>query len=266
VTPPPPEEGGAPALVSIGDHDAVRLVTFERPEARNAFNKDLYLGVAGALADAAADDAVHVVVLTGSGGSFSVGQDLKEMAAMVTGASTDPDAAKGFRSFMDAVCGFEKPLLAAVNGVGVGLGFTVLAHCDLVLMAEDARLKVPFAELGVPAEAASSLLFPIRMGWQRAAEVLLTGTWVSASEAVECGIALRTCPPDALLAETMALAAQIAAHPPGAVRAIKRLMLATQAPLVAAAREREDAAFSELLGSPSNTAALDRFGETGRLT
>jgi enoyl-CoA hydratase/carnithine racemase len=252
-------------LVSVADEDGVRLVTFERPDARNAFNKALYLAVAAALADAGADEAVHVVVLTGSGGSFSAGQDLKEMAALVTGESTDPEAAKGFRSLMDAVCAFDKPLVAAVNGVGVGLGFTILAHCDLVLVADDARLKVPFAERGVPAEAASSLLFPIRMGWQRAAEVLFTGRWVSAAEAVDAGIALRACPPDALLAETMTLAKQIAAHPPAAVQAIKRLMLATQGPLVAAAREREDAAFTELLGSVANTAALDRFGETGRL-
>jgi len=167
---------------------------------------------------------------------------------------------------MDAVCAFDKPLVAAVNGVGVGLGFTILAHCDLVLIAEDARLKVPFAELGVPAEAASSLLFPVRMGWQRAAEVLLTGRWVDAPAAVECGIALRACPAETLLDETMTLAKQIAGHPPDAVRAIKRLMLAAQAPLVAAAREREDAAFAELLGSAANAAALDRFGETGRLT
>ena len=253
-------------LVSIADEGGVRLVTFCRPEARNAFNKELYLATAAALDGAATDDAVRVVVLTGSGGSFSAGQDLKEMAAMVTGESGDAEPAKGFRSFMDAVSGFGKPLVAAVNGVGVGLGFTVLAHCDLVLMADDARLKVPFAELGVPAEAASSYLFPLRMGWQRAAEVLLTGKWVGAREAVEAGIALRACPPEDLLVEAMALAAQIAAHPPAAVQAIKALMLATQGPLVAAAREREDAAFAELLGSAANTAALDRFGETGRLT
>ena len=256
----------ARSLVRTTDEDAVRLVVLERPEARNAFDKALYLELSGALAAAAADPAVHVVVLTGSGGSFSAGQDLKEMAALVTGENADPEAAKGFRGLMDALCAFDKPLVAAVNGVGVGLGFTILAHCDLVLVAEDARLKVPFAELGVPAEAASSVLFPIRMGWQRAAEVLLTGKWVGAQEAVDAGIALRACPADALVGEAMALAKQIAGHPPDAVRAIKRLMLVTQAPLVAAAREREDAAFAELLGSAANSAALDRFGETGRLS
>jgi len=252
-------------MIRLEDRSAVRLLTLDRPEARNAFDRALYAAATDALVAAGADPAVHVVVITGAGSAFSAGQDLKEMAALVTG-EREPDAAKGFRGFMDALCGFEKPLLAAVNGVGVGLGFTLLAHCDLVLVSEEARLRVPFAELGVPAEAASSYLFPLRMGWQRAAEVLLTGRWVSAAEAVTCGIALRAVPAERLLEETMELATRIAAAPPDAVVAIKRLMLATQGPEVAAAREREDAAFSALLGSAANAAALDRFGETGRLS
>jgi enoyl-CoA hydratase/carnithine racemase len=251
-------------LVVVTDDDGVRLVTFNRPEARNAFNWALYEAATGALIAAAADDAVRVVVLTGAGTAFSAGQDLKEMAALVTGEA-DPEAAKGFRGFMDALCGFDKPLLAAVNGVGVGLGFTMLAHCDIVLVSDEARLRVPFAELGVPAEAASSYLFPLRMGAQRAAEVLFTGAWVTAPEAVEAGIALRRVAPEALLAETMALAQRIASGSPEALRAIKALMLAPQATAVAEARRREDEAFARLLGSATNTAALDRFGTTGTL-
>jgi enoyl-CoA hydratase/carnithine racemase len=198
-------------------------------------------------------------VLTGNGSAFSAGQDLKEMARIVTGEAS-PDAARGFRGLLDAVQCFEKPLLAAVNGVGVGLGFTLLPHCDLVFMADDARLRVPFAELGVPPEAASSYMFPRTMGWQRAARVLFTGSWMSAPEAVEAGIALAHYPADSLMDETLAVARAIAAMPPDAVMASKRLLLATRNAEVSAAREREDAGFVELLGSAANIAALERFG------
>ncbi len=252
---------GASPIVVIEEIDdgAVRIIRFNRPEARNAFNFALYDAVTDALVDAAESGACHVAVLTGTGSSFSAGQDLKEMAALVTGEAS-PEAAKGFRGLLDAVQSFEKPLLAAVNGTGVGLGFTLLPHCDLVFMADDARLRVPFAELGVPPEAASSYLFPQTMGWQRAARLLFTGAWMSAPEAVDAGVALAHFPADSLMAETLAVASTIAAMPLGALMAGKRLLLATRNPEVTAAREREDAGFVELLGSAANLAALERFG------
>jgi len=252
--------GAAPVveIEKVGD-GAVRLVRFNRPEARNAFNFALYDAVTDAITDAAVSKDVHVVVLTGTGSAFSAGQDLKEMAQIVTGEAT-PEAANGFRGLLDAVQSFEKPLLAAVNGVGVGLGFTLLAHCDLVFMADDARLRVPFAELGVPPEAASSYLFPVTMGWQRAAYLLFTGTWIGAREAVDADIALAHYPGASLLDETLAVAAAIAAAPIEAVMASKRLLLAPRREQVIAARHREDAAFVELLGSAANLAALERFG------
>ncbi len=251
--------GPAPVVVVEDDVDsAVRVVRFNRPEARNAFDASLYDAVTRAITDAATAGGVHVVVLTGTGSAFSAGQDLKEMARIVTGQAT-PEAAQGFRGLLDAVGGFEKPLLAAVNGVGVGLGFTLLAHCDLVLMADDARLRVPFAELGVPPEAASSYLFPRTMGWQRAAHLLFTGTWMGAKQAVDAGIAVAQHPAESLLAETLAIARVIAAAPLEAIMTSKRLLLATRSAEVTAARQREDAAFVELLGSAANLAALERF-------
>lgn len=250
-------------LVVVTDDDRVRVLTLNRPEARNAFNFGLYSAASEALREAAADDGVTVAVLTGAGTAFSAGQDLKEMAALVSG-SRGSDAATGFRSFMDALCEFDKPLLAAVNGVAVGLGFTMLAHCDIVIMSEQARMRVPFAELGVPAEAASSYLFPARMGAQRAAEILFTSRWVEAEEAVNLGIALRVVAADALMTEALDVADRIAAGSPLALRSIKGLMRANEAPFVAAARAREDEAYTRLLGSADNVAALDRFGSTGK--
>ncbi len=254
------DDGSSPIVVIEEiDDGAVRVIRFNRPEARNAFNFAMYDTVTRALLDAAGTDACHVVVLTGTGSSFCAGQDLKEMARLVTGEAS-PDAALGFPGFLDALQAFEKPLLAAVNGVGVGLGFTMLPHCDLVFMAGDARLRVPFAELGVPPEAASSYTFPKTMGWQRAARLLFTGDWLTAPDAVDAGVALASFPAASLLDETLTVARAIAAMPTAAVMASKRLLLATRNAEVSAARRREDAGFAELLGTAANLAALDRFG------
>ena len=226
------------------DRPGVRLLTLNRPKALNAFDSPLYRAAGEALDAARADDAVKVVVVTGAGRAFSAGQDLDEMARLVGGEKIE----SGFPVLLEALQAFDKPLLAAVNGAAVGIGFTLLPHCDIVLAAEDARFRTPFAEMGVPPEAASSLLFPARMGWQRAAEVLFTSPWLSADEAVACGIALRTVPADDLLADALDLATTIAAAPLPALRAIKGTMLAARADAVAEARAREEAAFARVLG------------------
>src|SRR5580692_8006527 len=205
----------------------VRMIAFDRPEVRNAFDTVMYKEVTTALRAADSDEAVGAVVLTGRGSAFTSGQDLAEMAAIATGTAVE-GAGRGFMGLLDSICDISVPLLAAVNGVAVGLGFTVLAHCDLVLVDPAARLRVPFAELGVPPEAASSVLFPARMGWQQAARVLLTSDWVSAPELVELGLALKVCDEGTVLDETITLASRIAAHPRAATRAITSLMRAGQ--------------------------------------
>jgi enoyl-CoA hydratase/carnithine racemase len=242
-------------MIQTADSGAVRLLTLDRPEVLNAFDTALYRSLATALDDARADDSVHVVVITGVGRAFSAGQDLKEMAKLASGEVTD----SGFPALLEAVQTFDKPLLAAVNGLAIGIGFTILPHCDLVLVAESARFRTPFAEMGVPPEAASSYLFPARMGWQRAAYVLFTSTWLDAAQAVEYGIAFAAYPDDELLGSSLELAGSIAAAPLIALRAIKQAMLAAEGPAIVAARAREDAAFAELLGGADTRAALDAF-------
>jgi enoyl-CoA hydratase/carnithine racemase len=238
--------------------DGVRVIAFNRPEVRNAFDPAMYLEVTEALHEAAADQGVGAVVLTGRGAAFSSGADLREMASIASGTKVE-GADRGFAGLLEVLGTLPVPLLAAVNGVGVGLGFTVLAHCDLVLVDASARLRVPFAELGVPPEAASSVLFPARMGWQQAARILLTSDWVEADELVELGLALRTCPDGGALPEAVALAARIAAHPRTATRAITSLLRAGQRDLVRAADQREQAAFSTLLGTAIGSGTLAEF-------
>jgi enoyl-CoA hydratase/carnithine racemase len=132
----------------------------------------------------------------------------------------------------------------------MGLGCSILGHVDLVLMDESARLRVPFAEMGVPPEAASSYLLPARMGWQQASLALLASEWITAEQAVTSGLALRTCPDGTVLAETLELAHAIASLPAHATRKIKHLMLQARGPAVAEARRREEAAFAALFADP----------------
>ena len=233
----------------IEDADGVRLIAFNRPEVRNAFDAAMYRAVNDALTGAQTDDRIRVVVLAGRGKAFTAGQDLKEMAAVATGAAAG-DLGSGFGDLLDTVVSFEKPLLAAVHGVGMGLGCTILGHVDLAVIEQGARLRAPFAELGVPPEAASSWLFPDRMGWQRAAAVLLGSEWIDADQAVAAGLALRVCPDGAALDETLAMARHIASFAPHATREIKRLMTAAHRPDIVAAREREESAFAALFADP----------------
>jgi enoyl-CoA hydratase/carnithine racemase len=230
--------------VATEDRGRVRVLTLDRPEVLNAFDSALYRAAAAALDAARGDDGVHVVVLTGAGRAFSSGQDLGEMARLAAGEQVG----SGFPALLDALQTFDKPLVAAVNGAAVGIGFTLLPHCDLVLVADHARFRTPFAEMGVPPEAASSVTFPERMGAQQAARVLFTNAWLSAEEAVGLGIALRAVPAADLLEEALALAGQVAANPLPALRAIKAALLAGRNPAVTAARAREDAAFAQVLG------------------
>jgi enoyl-CoA hydratase/carnithine racemase len=236
----------------------VRLIAFNRPDIRNAFDTAMYRQVTEALLAADGDESIGAVVLTGRGRGFTSGQDLGEMAAIATGTAVE-GAGQGFIGLLNALTSVSVPLLAAVNGAAVGLGFTLLPHCDLVLVDAEARMRVPFAELGVPPEAASSVLFPARMGWQQAARVLLTSDWVSADEAVDLGIALRVCPAGTVVEETVALAARIAAHPRSATRAITTMMRAGQRDAVLAANQREQGAFAQLLGAAAATGPLAAY-------
>ena len=249
----------------IADDDGVRLITLDRPHVLNAFDTPLYLAVADTLSQASARDDISVAVITGEGRAFSAGQDLAEMATLRAAADAgsaeagSDGAGHGFPAFLDAVMAFPKPLLAAVNGIGIGIGLTLLPHCDLVLIADTARLRGPFVPLGVVPEAGASITLPAVMGRQRAAHLLYTGSWIDADEAVACGLAWRACPPGRLLDETLGLAREIAAMPLESLVATKRLVQAGREEALRAARAREDADFARLTGRAANREALAAF-------
>lgn len=246
------------AVIEETRRDGVLELRLNRPEQLNAFNDELYNAAAGALRAAAGDGSIACVLLTGAGRAFSAGQDLAELA---DDREHESRMNAGFRPFISTVECFPKPLIAAVNGVGVGIGLTLLPHCDIVLMAESAKLRAPFVNLGVTAEAASSLMLPERLGWNRAAALLFTGGWMDAREAVASGLALRALPDHELMDAARELAARIARMPVESLTATKKLMLDARLDAVRNARRREEAAFSQLIGGPANLEAIAAFGE-----
>jgi len=251
-------------VISVDDADRVRLVTFRRPEARNAFDTALYNAVAAALDEAAARNDLAVVLLTGEGTAYSAGQDLGEMGRLGNPSARDvPTRAEaedhGFRRFIAAIEAFPKPIVAAVNGVAVGVGTTMLPYCDIVLVSETARFRLPFASLGVVPEAGSTFTLPVVMGWQAAAHAFFTAEWLDARQALDCGLAWKICAPDTLLAEARVVAESIAIMPVVSLVETKRLLLATRLDAARAARAREEEVFSRLTGAPANREAIAAF-------
>lgn len=245
-------------MLQTHDDQRVRTITLDRPERLNAFDTHLYDAVREALEDAAARPDIACVVITGAGRAFSAGQDIAEMAAP---PMENGKVVHTFPAFVRTVSRFEKPLIAAVNGLGVGIGLTLLLHCDLVLIADTARLRGPFTALGLAPEAASSWLLPEIMGRQRAAHALFTSAWISAQEAVDSGIAWKIVAAADLMDETLAVASEIAAMPIVSLVETKRLLLAPRIEAVDAARGREYEVFSRLVGAPANIEALTAFVE-----
>jgi enoyl-CoA hydratase/carnithine racemase len=245
----------------IDDDNKVRTLTLNRPDALNAFNEALYEATAAALISAAEDPEVAVVLITGAGRAFSAGADLKEMHARVT----DPQLAgrqSAFTAMIDALSGLPKPLICVVNGIGVGIGTTILGYADLAFMSSTARLKCPFTSLGVAPEAASSYLLPRLLGRQNAAWLLLSSEWVGADEALRMGLVWKVCEPADLQSEARRHAEILSSRPLSSLMAVKRTMVDPIRPDIVAASARENAYFAELMGRPANADALADF--TGR--
>jgi enoyl-CoA hydratase/carnithine racemase len=231
-----PNHSSSDLLVLAEDDGAVRTLTFNRPTRLNAFTSASYRRLADLLLKAAGDDAVKVVLLRGAGRAFSSGVDLEELSSGPAGGHALRD---NFDHLIDVLVDLPVPLIAAVHGPAVGFGATILLHCDLVLLADDTRIRFPFTSLRTAPEAGSSALLPAAVGPQRAAELLFTSRWIGADEAVAIGLALACCPRDRLEAEARSLAAQVAQQPADAVASVKRLLRAGRADAVRAASARE---------------------------
>jgi enoyl-CoA hydratase/carnithine racemase len=228
--------------VSVEDHDTVRVLVLDRPTKLNAFTAQGYRALSAALAAAATDPGVAVCVVTGRGRAFSAGVDLNEMSR--PGGSTELGA--DFDPLLEGLTRFPKPLVAAVNGLAVGFGATLLLHCDLVVVDETAEIRMPFVSLGTCAEAGSSWLLPRRVGPQQAAWMMLSGAALSAEQAVATGFAFARAPAGESLGHALTVAGVLGRHNVEALVANKALLRRGVADRVAEVWREEKAAMAAM--------------------
>ena len=242
--------------IKLENDGGILSVTMARPDKKNALTNTMYGALADAIEAAETDPGVRVLLIRGEGDMFTAGNDVGEFAAIATGSF---QGERHVVRFLHALARSSRPLVAAVQGRAVGIGTTMLLHCDLVVLAENALLSTPFVNLALVPEAASSLLMPLRIGYARAYEMFALGEPVDAKSAVAWGLANRIVPLDKLDAEARALAERLARQPAGAIGATKRLMRNPQ--LLTAQMQAESERFAERLKTVEAREAFMAFAE-----
>lgn len=241
--------------VLIQTADGITTISFNRPEKKNAITDAMYGAVADALDAAAADDAIRAVIITGEGPDFTAGNDISTFAAVAAGQADITES--NVQRFLAAISTFPKPAIAAVTGRAIGVGVTMLLHCDLVYVAEDALLAMPFVDLGVVPEAGSSRLLPARIGHVRAFALFTLGEPLGGTDAVTLGLANAALPANEVLRAARAAARTLAGKAASSLVATKKLMRDAEA--IQAAIRADDAAFLKQLSSPEAAAAFAAF-------
>jgi enoyl-CoA hydratase/carnithine racemase len=241
--------------VIIIDQGPVRTIRMNRPEKKNALTSGMYDSMAQAIETASGSSPIRCVVIAGVPGTFSAGNDLGDFMKAATGGEGLGNAVL---RFLYSLARAERPLVAAVQGVAVGIGTTMMLHCDYAVAATDARFSTPFVALGLVPEAASSLLAPRLMGHRRAFELLVMGRPLSGEEAKACGLINQVVPGDQVEAEAMKAAQTIAALPPEGV-AISRRLMKGASDEEEKRIDQEAAAFKQRLGSPEARKAFEAF-------
>ena len=240
--------------------DGVATIEIARPEKKNAFTAAMYAAFADALRAADADPTVRAALVTGQPGMFSSGNDIDEFLARVPAGGQSAGASPALQ-LMEAVLVFEKPLVAAVTGPAIGIGATMLLHCDLVYVADDARIAFPFVSLGLVPEFGSSVILPQLMGKARAAEKVLLGDPLSGADAVEFGIANAVLPAGEVVNHARRMAERFNKLPPTSVRECKKLLRRTTLEPLREAMAAEVRVFAERLAGPEAKEALQAFLE-----
>jgi enoyl-CoA hydratase/carnithine racemase len=234
--------------------NGVATVEIARPEKKNAITQAMYQQMADAINAAAADASVRAVLITGQPGIFTSGNDIEDFMQRPPGNLESPAFV-----FMKALMGCEKPVIAAVTGAAIGIGTTMLLHCDFVYVSDEARLAMPFVSLGLVPEFASSLIVPQLMGNARAAEKILLGDPFTGADAVEVGIANAVLPADEVVNHARRIAERFNALPPGAVRDTKKLMRRARSQAALETIGVEGKVFAERLQSPEAKEAFSAF-------
>jgi len=239
----------------------VTTITFNRVDKKNSFTERMYGEIADVLGAAAGDAAVRCVVFQGDATVFSAGNDISDFLRQGAQAQEADLTTRAVWRFLNAIATFPKPLVAAVCGPAVGVGTTLLLHCDLVYAGDNAAFALPFVNLGLCPEAASSLLLPPMLGMHRAAEALLLGEPFMAEAALEVGLVNRVVPPTECNALAQAQAKKLAAKPLSALMETKRLMKGAQTQQVQGRMLEEAQSFSRLMRSPAAREAFTAFME-----
>ena len=237
-------------------NDRIARIELDRADKKNAITADMYQAMANALIAAEADPQVRVILIHGKPDCFTAGNDLKDFLERPPSADNSP-----VFQFLQGISTAAKPLVAAVGGPAVGIGTTMLLHCDFVYAAPNARFQLPFVPLGLVPEAGSSLLLPMLAGYQRAAELLMLGKPFTAEKALAAGIVTEIVPVDKLLAHAMEAAAALASLPPASLRMTKALMKAPHAAGLASAMLSEGEKFRAQLASAEAKEAMQAFFE-----
>ena len=238
--------------------NGVATIEIARPEKKNALTVAMYQAMCDALISAREDVAVRAVLITGQPGVFTSGNDIEDFMTRAPTLGGDGMDSPVFR-FMRALLECDKPVVAAVTGAAVGIGTTMLLHCDLVYVSDEARLAMPFVALGLVPEFASSLLVPQLMGHRRAAEKLLLGDPFTPEQAVECGIANAVLPAAEVVNHARRVAERFNQLPPGAVREAKQLLRGPQHGQVLETIRTEAEIFGRRLKSPEAMEAFQAF-------
>lgn len=213
-----------PPELTVEAEGAVRLVTIDRPEALNAVNRSLHWALANVWRQLAADRDARVVILTGNGRTFCAGGDLEWITSFLHDPAARDDSLREGAEIIDEMLRFPLPVIAAVNGAAVGLGCSITALCDVVLMAETAHLADPHVSVGLVAGDGGAAFWPLLTHIMRTREYLFTGDRITAEAAVELGLATRSVAPDELMDQAWRVARRIAAQPPDAVRGTKQVL------------------------------------------
>jgi enoyl-CoA hydratase/carnithine racemase len=237
--------------------NGVLTLEFNRPERKNAITAAMYQTMADAINEAEQDTAVRAILIVGKPEIFTAGNDLEDF--MKTAPSTGAIEDRSVYKFMMALSGTTKPVVAAVAGAAVGIGTTLLMHCDLVYAADSAKFSMPFSQLGLCPEFASSVLLTQIAGYPRAAEKLMLGEAFLAQEALEMGLVSRVLPAAELLAFAQGQAAKLVALPASSIRATKQLMKASRNALVSETITAENKLFSAMLTAPEAKEAFTAF-------
>ncbi|PXX44096.1 enoyl-CoA hydratase [Undibacterium pigrum] len=238
--------------------NGILTINFNRPEKKNAITQAMYQAMADALRDAETDVTVRAILITGKPEIFTAGNDLEDFMKNARSLA-EPEAVPPVYQFMQALNESGKPVIAAVSGAAVGIGTTLLMHCDMIYLAENAKLSMPFTQLGLCPEFASSMIFQQIVGYQRAAEKLMLGEAFSAAEAFEMGFVNKVLPLEELLPYAQQQAAKLAALPAASIRATKRLMKGNQPAAISTKMAEENKYFSAMLNAPEAKEAFMAF-------